>query len=332
MSEKSSRSSAVALWLVSCVVMVALMVWIGGLTRLTDSGLSMTNWHPIHGVIPPMSDAEWEEEFDAYKLTPEFMKINYDMNLSGFKRIFYVEWFHRILGRIAGLVFAVPFLIFYLKGWLNNRDSLRLLGIFILGGMQGFIGWFMVQSGLVDDPRVSPYRLSLHLGLAFILAALLWWQAMKARGFSAMHPSFKPLAGVVAAVVFVQIIFGGLVAGFDAGLTYNTYPLMDGELVPTALISAEAGLFNSVVGVQFIHRIWAIIALISVAWLSWHLWRAGHRNSFIQLTGLMAIQFALGIITLVMNVPIALASAHQMVALLLWLAVIGVVRRASPVL
>lgn len=332
MNQKSSTSRAVAYWLFTCVVMVALMVWIGGMTRLSGSGLSMTDWHPIHGVIPPMSTQEWNEEFDAYQASPEYIKINYDMTLDGFKRIFYVEWFHRIMGRITGFVVFLPLAFFYFTKRLNNRATARLLGIFALGGLQGVVGWYMVKSGLVDNPNVSPYRLTLHLSMAFILGALLLREALLHRGFTPISPDVRRLSIVAATLVFMQIMAGGLVAGFDAGLAYNTYPLMDGELVPSALTSAQAGLFNSVVGVQFLHRMLAIIALLAVLTLAWQCWRKNEAQSAIILGGLIVIQFALGIKTLLFEVPMGLASAHQMVALALWLAVIWVVTRTRSVL
>src|SRR5260221_4938300 len=232
---------AVAAWLIACAAMIFLMVVLGGVTRLTESGLSITEWQPITGILPPLSEAAWQAEFAKYRDIPQFQLVHAWMSLDDFKAIFFWEWLHRLWGRLIGVAFAVPFLWFVLRRRVPPGLAPRLAFILVLGGMQGVLGWVMVKSGLVDRVEVSQYRLVAHLGLALIIYAALLWTAMDLlrpellRPGAGAAPPTGPLhaaAGAVAALVFVTMLAGGFVAGLNAGLTYNTFPLMDGRLVP----------------------------------------------------------------------------------------------------
>jgi cytochrome c oxidase assembly protein subunit 15 len=299
------------------------MVVVGGLTRLTGSGLSITEWKPIHGALPPLSDAHWQQEFDAYKAIPQYQKINTGMTLEEFKGIFWWEWVHRNLGRLIGFAFLIPFLVFFFQGRIERALIPRLVVLFVLGGLQGALGWFMVMSGLSDRVEVSQYRLVAHLGLALIIYVAIFWTALPlARGEwpiqGAPHKLFR-WAGALAALVFVQILLGGFVAGLDAGLTYNTWPLMDGKLVPDGyFIHAPWWLapFEDVTTVQFHHRMMAyIVAAAALA-----LWYAARRDGVarpqrVAVTALahaILLQIALGIWTLLAVVPVWLAALHQL--------------------
>jgi cytochrome c oxidase assembly protein subunit 15 len=319
----------VAIWLLACCFMVAVMVLLGGLTRLTHSGLSMVEWEPVVGIIPPITDADWQIFFDKYKLTPEYIKVNSGMSLTEFKEIFWLEYIHRVWGRLIGVVFGVPFLWLALSGRIGRAMVPRLAGVFLLGAAQGGMGWFMVKSGLVDNPAVSHYRLTAHLALAFLIHAWMFWLALDILADHRPSPRrmhAKPggamawLAGSTLLVV-VTLLFGGLVAGLKAGLIYNTWPLMDGAVVPKDLFPAGFhSLFEDIKTVQFGHRTLAevTIAFVLVGWVRVRS-RLGHETpAAIHAVALMAlVQVGLGIGTLVLVVPIALASAHQMGAMLL---------------
>ena len=225
---------AVAAWLAACAALVAIMVLVGGVTRLTHSGLSIVEWQPLVGTLPPLSEGDWQVVFEKYKQTPEYRLVNFGMSLAEFKGIFWWEYAHRLLGRLIGLAFFVPLAWFWFRGRLDRRLAWKLLGVFALGGLQGAMGWYMVKSGLVDDPRVSQFRLTAHLGLAFLIFGAMLWIALDLfhprRNASPNAPSW--LAGWVAALVFLQVLLGGLVAGIRAGKAYNTFPLMNGHVVP----------------------------------------------------------------------------------------------------
>jgi cytochrome c oxidase assembly protein subunit 15 len=311
-----------ALWLFAVCGLIAIMVVVGGLTRLTDSGLSITSWKPIHGALPPLSDAEWQEEFDAYRQIPQYQLVNKGMSLDEFKAIFWWEWSHRNLGRLIGFAFLAPFLIFLARGQIERALIPRLIALFMLGGLQGALGWFMVASGLTERTSVSQYRLVAHLGLALVIYAAILWTALPLwRGEwpmkTAQHPLFR--AGLaVLALIFFQILLGGFVAGLDAGLTYNTWPLMGGKFVPDgAYAYAPLWLapFEDVTTVQFNHRIIAYVLTAAVA----ALWLAGRRQrlaGFASMTsnalfGVLVFQVLIGIWTLLEVVPIGLAAFHQ---------------------
>ena len=327
----------IATWLIVCCFMVFLMIVVGGVTRLTHSGLSIVEWQPIVGTVPPITDQQWEETFDKYKLTPEYQKVNVGMTIAEFKGIFWWEYFHRLLGRLIGLVFFIPYLVFMMRRQVYGPPVWKLLGILVLGGLQGGVGWLMVKSGLVDDPRVSHYRLTAHLGLAFIIFAAMFWVALDLlcpRTAKAMNPRLhgpaRAAAGL-AALVFVTVLSGGLVAGIRAGFAYNTFPLMNGHIVPPEIFMIEPwhlNFFNNMATVQFDHRLLAWLLALLVPWFWWKTWRVElnpHANPNARLAahfllGTLAMQIALGISTLLLVIPIPLAAAHQAGAVLVFAA------------
>jgi len=313
---------AIAWWLLAVAGLIAVMVVVGGLTRLTDSGLSITAWKPIHGALPPLSEAEWQEEFDAYKTIPQYQQINKGMSLDEFKSIFWWEWSHRNLGRLIGFAFLIPFLVFLARGQVERALIPRLIALFILGGLQGALGWFMVASGLTERTSVSQYRLAAHLGLALVIYGAIVWTALPLwRGQWPMakrdHPLFRWSLAVLA-VIFLQILLGAFVAGLDAGLTYNTWPLMDGKLLPDGLFNHTPvwlAPFEDVTTVQFNHRMMGYTVAAGVIAL-WVAVRRQPQNSFAATTSHVllattALQVLLGIWTLLEVVPISLAALHQ---------------------
>jgi heme a synthase len=313
---------ALAWWLFAVAGLIAVMVVVGGLTRLTDSGLSITAWKPIHGALPPLSDTEWQEEFEAYKTIPQYQQINKGMSLDEFKSIFWWEWSHRNLGRLIGFAFLIPFLVFLARGQVERALIPRLIALFILGGLQGALGWFMVASGLTERTSVSQYRLAAHLGLALVIYGTIVWTALPLwRGqwpaIKRDHPLFR-WSLVVLALIFVQILLGAFVAGLDAGLTYNTWPLMDGKLIPDGLFNhtpAWLAPFEDVTTVQFNHRVMGYIVAVAVVAL-WVTVRRERPSGFAATTShvllaTMALQVLLGIWTLLEVVPISLAALHQ---------------------
>ena len=323
----------IAAWLLVCCFMLFLMIVVGGITRLTHSGLSIVEWQPIVGTVPPMTDRQWQETFDKYKLTPEYRKVNFDMGIAEFKGIFWWEYFHRLLGRLIGVLFFIPLLFFLMRRKVHGPLGWKLLGIFVLGALQGGMGWFMVASGLVDDPRVSHYRLTAHLGLAFIIFAAMFWVALDLlfpRTATSMNPRrhgpARAAAGL-AALVFVTVLTGGLVAGIRAGSAYNTFPLMNGHIVPPEIFMLEPwhlNFFNNMALVQFDHRLLAWLLALLVPWFWWKT-RGVEANPRALLAahlllGTLVVQIALGISTLLLVVPIPLAAAHQAGAVLVFTA------------
>ncbi len=295
-------------WLFICCFFIFLMVIIGGLTRLTGSGLSMVDWRPITGWLPPLSDIIWQVEFAKYQNSPEFNKINYDFGLAEFKKIFYWEYIHRVMGRITGLVLFVPFFYFLFKGRFGSKlYALRIFGIISFVGVQGAIGWIMVSSGLQDLPYVNHYKLALHLGSAFLLYIFIFYNGLKTK-FGSKEFLYSSFNCLLIATIFIQTILGAFVAGLDAGMIYNTYPTMNGEWVPHDLKFN----FGDHTFVQFIHRIFAYVVMAII------ILNAFKRNfdnySLALLVGIF-IQFALGITTLIYGVPIVPASLHQITAL-----------------
>ena len=317
---------ALVWWLFGMVGLVAIMVVIGGVTRLTGSGLSMVEWRPIIGILPPLTEVEWMRIFKLYQASPEFQQVNIDMNLAGFKVIFFWEYVHRVWGRILGLAFGIPLLFFWLAGRIPQGYSLPLLGILALGSVQGIIGWWMVTSGLVDNPAVSQYRLAIHLSMALLILLLLLWTALNLRFGRSKRPS--GLAAVALLLVALTIIAGAFVAGMDAGLLYNEYPLMGDGLVPVEY--GENGLsdpFENPASAQFHHRWIAVLAVLAVAGL----WVSGLRKGMGGLVHIMAvsviIQFLLGLATLLLGVPIWAGALHQAGAVLLLSVVLIVTHR-----
>ncbi len=309
--------------------MVFAMVVLGGITRLTGSGLSMVNWKPVSGVLPPFSQAAWEREFEHYRDSPEYATVNKGMSLDEFKGIFWFEYAHRVLGRLIGVVFLIPFLYFLLRRRIEPSLAPKLVTMFVLGGLQGLLGWYMVKSGLVDDPHVSQYRLAAHLGLAMLIYAFMLWTALEIlhRGDSPEPRGRGRLASltmILVIAVFVTMISGAFVAGLKAGFTYNTFPLMAGKLVPDGMWSmapAYLNFFENVTTVQFNHRVLAVATFLAII----ALWLGAQRMNlsrpqrvWLHATALAAvIQVALGISTLVMRVPIPLAALHQAGAMVL---------------
>lgn len=301
------------------------MIVLGGLTRLTQSGLSMVQWQPVTGIVPPIGEQAWQEEFALYQQSPEYKYVNRGMSLDGFKRIFWMEYAHRVLGRIIGLVFFLPFVFFWLRGCLTSRQLAGLSTLFVLGALQGLLGWYMVKSGLVDKPHVSQYRLTAHLSLAFLLYAGLIWGALSASDKPAWtkrnsrSAATSALGPVVLCFVFVMIVTGGFMAGTHAGRVFNTFPLIDGALVPDALWAMQPywrNLFENVVTIQFLHRSTAMLTLLLALALWWCGRRGEQRIRRATLTLLLALllQAGLGISTLLAKAPVSLAATHQAVA------------------
>ncbi len=319
----------VAAWLLACCALVFAMVVVGGVTRLTHSGLSIVEWQPIVGTLPPLNAAQWQEIFAKYQLTPEYRKVNHAMSLDEFKGIFWWEYFHRLLGRTIGLVFLLPLLWFWWRGRIDRPLALRLAGVFVLGGLQGAMGWYMVKSGLVDDPRVSQYRLTAHLGIALAIYAAMLWTALgllypRTTAAGAPQPSLRRFSWINTAVVVYMVVTGGFVAGTHSGLAYNTFPLMNGHLVPPEIFMLRPwhlNFFNNPATVQFDHRLGAWLLALLVPWLWLKARRAAlgprARLALNLLAAVLALQITLGISTLLLLVPVPLAALHQAGAVLL---------------
>ena len=331
-----SHRKQVVGWLVVCGILVFCMIIVGGATRLTHSGLSIVEWEPIVGTIPPLNDTDWNQVFDEYKGSPEYQLINFGMSLDEFKVIFWWEYFHRLLGRLIGFVFFVPFLFFLLTRRLNAGLTGRLLGIFALGGLQGGMGWYMVASGLVDEPNVSQYRLTAHLGIAFLIFGAITWTAM-----SVLYPSRTNLSVpvrsmyktsvAVSATLFLMVLSGGFVAGLQAGLIYNTFPLMGNSFIPPNLFALTpfwTNFFDNMTTVQFDHRIIAYILaiMIPIFWFKLRRRDVSNRTKTLSnlLLGLLALQIVLGITTLIYHVPTVLGVAHQAIGSLLFITSLAV--------
>jgi len=316
---------AVAAWLLACCLLVFAMIVVGGVTRLTHSGLSITEWQPIVGTLPPLTDHDWQVAFDKYRATPEYRQVNKGMSLEAFQGIFWWEYFHRLLGRLIGVAFLVPFVWFAAKRMVPAGYTWQLAGIFALGGLQGAMGWYMVKSGLVDDPRVSQFRLTAHLGLAFVILGAMLWVAL-----SLLHPRREAAAtrgarsarrwsfGIVA-LVLLMVLTGGFVAGIRAGFAYNTFPLMNGAWIPPEILMLEpawTNFFWNMATVQFDHRVgaWLLFFLAPVLW--WKLRTADGVPARAEkggnaLLAVLAIPLALGIATQLLVVPLSLAALHQ---------------------
>jgi len=320
----------VAAWLLVCCMLVFAMVVVGGITRLTHSGLSIVEWQPLVGTVPPLSDAQFQEVFHKYQQTPEYQKVNRGMSLEEFKDIFWWEYFHRLLGRVVGMVFLLPLLYYMLRGRIDRRLGAGLLGIFLLGALQGAVGWYMVKSGLIDDPRVSQYRLTAHLGLAFLIFAAMLWTALgvltpRTPRHDPARRRLRRFAIGLSALIFLMVLSGGFVAGTHAGLAYNTFPLMNGYVVPPEYLALEPwyrNLFNNVAAVQFNHRLiaWLIAILVPVFWFMSRGVALAPRTRLAcnALLLALALQITLGISTLLLVVPVALAAGHQAGALILF--------------
>jgi len=313
------RLRPVRVWLYVIAALVLAMVVVGGLTRLTDSGLSITEWKPISGIIPPLSAADWLAEFENYKRIPQYQVLNQGMTLPQFQYIFWWEWGHRFLGRVIGFVFAVPFLVFLVQRRFSWSLAAPLAGLFVLGGLQGALGWWMVSSGLTELTSVSQYRLAAHLSAALLLFLALIWVARRLGPAPARADGTdRGGAAILLALVFLQIVAGAFVAGLDAGMGYNTWPLMDGALVPPGLGVMDPwwkNLFENALTVQFIHRTiaYVLVLYVGVLWV----WRRGAGGWLPRIALLVVLQAALGIATLVLAVPLPLAIGHQALAFML---------------
>lgn len=335
--DDASSPNAIALWLLACAGMVFAMAVIGAITRLTESGLSMVEWKPLIGVLPPLSEAEWRRVFDLYRDTPEYRVFNRGMGLEAFRHIFFWEWLHRLWGHLIGAVFLLPFLWFWARGRISRDLMPKLVGLFLLGGLQGVIGWFMVMSGLVDRPEVSHYRLALHLGVAVVIFAALLRVALgqldpaPLPGWRADAAGLRRHAGRALALVGVTMVWGAFVAGLDAGLAYNTFPTMEGRWFPPEATTLTPWWINAVentAAVQFIHRWLAIATALVVLALVGRVHVArlpGNAGRVASLLGTaVLVQVGLGIATLLTVVWIPLAALHQagaltVVGLLVWL-------------
>ncbi|NKB43073.1 MAG: heme A synthase [Alphaproteobacteria bacterium] len=329
------------LWLLICAGMVFIMVVLGGATRLTESGLSMVEWQPLT-LLPPLNDGEWAAEFENYMQYPEFQKVNSWMTVDDFKDIYWLEYTHRLWGRIIGFAFALPFLWFVVTGRARGKFAWTLGGLLVLGGAQGVLGWFMVASGLVDRPDVSQYRLAAHLALAFVVYGLLIWVALGVKASDEPdEPEPEPvtarLALGAALTVLLVVVSGAFVAGLNAGLIYNTFPLMDGQIIPDGLYDMAPwylNWFENIMTVQFNHRIlgMTLVALIGATWWRISRSKASARiktlaNGFITMA---FVQAGLGIATLLLVVPLWLALLHQTGALILFTLGVTIARLVHP--
>ena len=324
---------AIRVWLMVLFVMVLAMIALGGATRLTGSGLSITEWAPVTGTMPPLSDAEWQAEFEAYKQIPQYVEVNPNMDLAGFKQIYWWEWAHRLLGRLIGLVWAAGFLFFLATRRMPVGWTPRLLGLGALGGLQGAIGWWMVSSGLAPGmTRVASYRLATHLGLAFVIMGLIVWyvlllgrsEAELLRARRAGEAKLFSMSTGLMHLAFVQILIGALVAGIDAGRTYTGWPTMGGEWIPSLIWDPALGwrnLFENPALVQFVHRMvgYLLAGFAVVVWLRAR--RSPHpvtRGAFAVMLVAVAVQVGLGIMNVIHASPLALALAHQLGAVALF--------------
>lgn len=312
-----------AIWMSCCIVLVFTMIVIGAVTRLTESGLSMVEWRPLIGTLPPLSEQEWQRVFDLYRETPEYRLKNFWMDQEQFKTIFFWEWFHRFWGRIIGLAYGIPLLIFWLKGMIPVTYRLRLLGLFLLVVFQGIVGMVMVESGLVDEPAVSHYKLATHLSLAFLLLGLTVYHALIFYGVKRdPDPAMRGYVWTALLIVAVTSVWGAFVAGRDAGLVYNEYPLMGGSLMPPEMWSmtpAWINFFENIPAIQFTHRWLAVLASASLIGLSFLAMSKGFGKPEFMALGFMGfIQFGLGIATLLSGVWLPVAVLHQAGAALIF--------------
>lgn len=324
------ENKSVIIWLLSGCVLLFIMVVVGGITRLTNSGLSMTDWHLVTDTFPPLTEEKWSQAFEEYKKFPEYQKINIhnDFTLSDYKFIYFWEWFHRFIGRIIGLVFIIPFVYFLLRKRLSSETLKKCFILLGMGAFQGFLGWFMVRSGLIDNPDVSHYRLALHLTFAFITFAYTLWVALDLiypNKAQAILP-LRKLARISLVFLVIQIIYGGFVAGLNAGLIHNYWPLMsDGQFLHESVILEKDSWFLRLTegksGVQFVHRTMAYV-VVGLMFLLFYKSKKytltnQQKNGLNAMVTIVFIQFTLGVFTLLYSVPIWLGLAHQVVAFFL---------------
>lgn len=318
-------------WLWLGIALVGLMMIMGGITRLTGSGLSIVDWRPITGALPPLTEPDWQTEFENYKKFPEYQQINSGMGLAGFKRIYFWEYAHRTVGRVLGITFIVPFFIFYAKGWLNRAQMKKLTVIFTLGVAQAFMGWYMVKSGLVNVPHVSHFRLAAHQALALLLVGAMVWTALshpkQQRAIASSHA--RILLSVLALIVLIiQIQLGALVAGLKGGYFYSNFPFMGESFFPSPVLIKSQPLLNNGVALQFIHRWTGFIFLGIASWLFLY-YRKPYSGSHFVLAAwcLTIVQVILGIFTLWLGVPVWIAVAHQFTAGLMLVMIIACIHK-----
>lgn len=331
---------AVRIWLYAVAGLILAMITVGGATRLTDSGLSITEWQPILGAIPPLNDAHWQEAFAKYREIPEYHLVNKGMSLEAFKAIYWWEWSHRFLGRFIGLAFALPLAVFWLAGALRPGFGKKFLGVLALGGLQGVIGWYMVKSGLVDRVDVSQYRLALHLTVAFLILALVVWLALDLAApeekSSAQGSGLAALPAAIVFTIFLQVVLGAFVASLKGGLVYNTWPTMNGTLVPDDLFALAPWYhnpFENPVTAQFNHRLIAYLVVVLAGIEVWRRFSAPSvpavRGSAGLLGAAVLCQASLGIWTLLEAVPLGLGIAHQAFAAILLIVAVRHLHTAS---
>ncbi|HNP35462.1 MAG TPA: COX15/CtaA family protein [Woeseiaceae bacterium] len=324
----------VATWLLVCCGLVFAMIVLGGVTRLTGSGLSIVDWRPVTGVLPPLSDDKWQAEFAKYQQSPQYIEVNAHMDVHQFKEIYWLEYLHRLLGRLIGVVFLVPFMVFAMRGYIRKKEWPKYLAMFVLGGLQGLLGWYMVKSGLVDRPEVSQYRLTAHLVAALLIYVFMLWVALsilRPRTTNTRNAGFRK-AVALTTLIATTIVSGGFVAGLKAGRIFNSFPMMGEYWMPPgvmALMPPWSNFFDNPILVQFNHRVLAGTTLVAVvAFWIWCLRSArpiGDRLAVHLLLGAALLQVTLGISTLLLHVPVALAAIHQAVAVLLLTAAINLV-------
>ncbi len=337
------RDNAVIIWLLSGCVLLFIMVVVGGITRLTDSGLSMTDWHLVTDTFPPLTHEKWVETFEEYKKFPEYQKINIhnDFTLDDYQFIYFWEWFHRFIGRIIGLVFVIPFVYFLIKKRLSKSTIKKCVVLLFMGGFQGFLGWFMVKSGLIDNPDVSHYRLALHLTFAFITFAYTFWVALDLiypENRIVISKQLRTITRVALVILLIQIIYGGFVAGLNAGLIHNHWPMMsDGQFMHDSIFLEESNNLDRFTegksGIQFVHRSVAYLVVASIL-LLWYRSRKvalgqAAKNGINALLILVFFQFTLGVFTLLYAVPLWLGLAHQIGAFFLLTAMTFTLHRLS---
>ncbi|CAE6491402.1 cytochrome c oxidase assembly protein subunit 15 [Nitrosomonas nitrosa] len=333
----------IAIWLFICCALVFAMVIVGGVTRLTGSGLSIVEWQPLIGAIPPLSQEDWEILLEKYRQIPQYQEVNKGMTLDEFKGIFWWEYFHRLLGRLIGLVYFIPFVYFITRKQVDRALGIKLLVIFILGGLQGLMGWYMVMSGLVNNIYVSQYRLTAHLGLAFVIFAAMFWVATGLLSSRERHQQdrtelqgLRRFSFLITTLIFIMVLSGGFVAGIHAGLAHNTFPLMSGYVLPPDLFVLEPwyrNFFENMTTVQFNHRLiaWTLAFLVPIFWFRARKYTLSSSEQWAchLLLAMLAIQISLGIATLLLVVPLPLAAAHQGGAMLLFTAALWVNRKLS---
>lgn len=337
-TQAPGRLNPVAAWLFVIAGLIVAMIVVGGLTRLTDSGLSITEWKPVTGAVPPLSEAGWQAEFAKYQQIPEYQRQNFGFTLDQFKQIYWWEWGHRLLGRLIGIAFALPLIVFWLRKMLPPGLKGRLAILFVLGGLQGAVGWWMVASGLTERVDVSQHRLAAHLGLAFLLLGAVWWTALDAKAGRAepWRSSRAAWVGVaLLALIALQIILGAFVAGLDAGRTYTSWPLIDGKLIPDAYGALEPAWrnpFDNPVAAQVNHRMvgyLVAIAALAAPFLFGRETVGEVRTAAWIVAGVAAVQAMLGVTALVHAAPLELSAVHQLGAAVLFLAAVTLARGAG---